>query len=60
MPTKENTLQLPSQFPCTSTSESDSETQISFIKIGKNIMYNNNIYTNFMKAIVILFLHFYL
>ena len=59
MSTKENTLQLPPQFPCNSTSESDSETQISFIKIGKNIMYNN-IYTNFMKAIVILFLHFYL
>ena len=54
MSTKENTLQLPPEFPCTSTSESGSETKININKIGKNIMYNNNIYINFMKAIVIL------
>ena len=32
---KENTLQLPPQFPSTSTSESESETKINLIKIGK-------------------------
>ena len=43
MSTKENTLQLPPQFSNTSTSESESETKINLIKIGKYIMYNNNI-----------------
>ena len=43
MSTKENTLQLPPQFHSTSTSESESETKINLIKIGKYIMYNNNI-----------------
>ena len=37
-----NTLQLP-QFHNTSPSESKSETKINLIKIGKYIMYNNNI-----------------
>ena len=48
MSTKENTLQLPPEFPCTSTSESDSETKTNINKIGKNIMYNNNIYIFFI------------
>ena len=43
MSTKENTLQLLPQFHCTSASESESETKINLIKIGKYIMYNNNI-----------------
>ena len=43
MPAKENTLQLPAQFHSTSASESESETKINLIKIGKYIMYNNNI-----------------
>ena len=43
MSTKENTLQLPPQFHSTSTSESESETKINLIKIGKYVMYNNNI-----------------
>ena len=43
MSTKENTLQLPPQFHSTSASESESETKINLIKIGKYIMYNNNI-----------------
>ena len=60
MSTKENTLQLPPQFHSTSASESESETKINLIKIGKYIMYNNNIYTDFMKAIMILSSHFYL
>ena len=43
MSIKENTLRLPPQFHSTSTSESESETKINLIKIGKYIMYNNNI-----------------
>ena len=43
MLTKENTLQLPPQFYSTSASESEPETKISLIKIGKYIIYNNNI-----------------
>ena len=43
MSTKENTLQLLPQFHSTSTSESESKTTINLVKIGKNIMYNNNI-----------------
>ena len=43
MSTRENTLQLPPQFHSTSASESESETKINLIKIGKYIMYNNNI-----------------
>ena len=43
MLTLENTLQLPPQFHSTSTSESEPETKINAIKIGKNIMYHNNI-----------------
>ena len=35
MSTKENTLQLPPQFPSTNTSESKSETKINLTKIGK-------------------------
>ena len=42
MSTKENTLQLPPRFHSTSASESESETKINLIKIGKYIMYNNN------------------
>ena len=60
MSTKENTLQLPPQFHSTSASESESETKINLIKIGKNLMYNNNILTDFMKVIMILSSHFYL
>ena len=41
MSTKENTLQLPSQFH--SSFESESETKINLIKIRKYIMFNNNI-----------------
>ena len=41
MSTKENTLQLLSQFH--SSFESESETKINLIKIRKYIMYNNNI-----------------
>ena len=43
MSTRENTLQLPPQFPSTSASESASETKINLIKIGKYVMYNKNI-----------------
>ena len=43
MSSKENTLQLPRQFHNTSPSESKSETKINLTKIGKCIMYNNNI-----------------
>ena len=43
MLTKENTLQLPPQFHSTSASESEPETKINLIKIGKYIIYNNNI-----------------
>ena len=43
VPIKENTLQLPPQFYSTSASECESETKINLIKIGKYIMYNNNI-----------------
>ena len=43
MSTEENTLQLPPQFYNTSTSESESETKINLINIGKYVMYNNNI-----------------
>ena len=43
MSTKENTLQLLPQVHSTSASESESETKINLIKIGKYIMYNNNI-----------------
>ena len=43
MSTKETPLQLPRQFHSTSASESKSETKINLIKIGKYIMYNNNI-----------------
>ena len=43
MSTKENTLQLPPQFYSTSASEIEAETKINLIKIGKYIMYNNNI-----------------
>ena len=52
--------QLPTQFHSTSTSDSESETKINLIKIEKYIMYNNNMYTDFIKAIVILSSHFYL
>ena len=58
--TKENTLQLPPQVPSTSASESESETKIHLSKIGKYIMYNSNIETDFMKAIMILSSYFYL
>ena len=60
MSTIENTLQLPPQFHTTSASESKSETKINLIKTGKYIMYNNNIQTDFMRAIMILCSHFYL
>ena len=43
MSTKESNLQLPPQFRSTSTSESESETKIDLIKIGKYIVFNNNI-----------------
>ena len=43
MSTKENTLQLPPQFHSTSASESKSETKINLSKIGKYIIYNNNV-----------------
>ena len=43
MSTKENNLQLPPQFHSTSASESESGTKINLIKIGKYIMFNNNI-----------------
>ena len=43
MSTKENTLQLPPHFHSTSASESESETKIDLIEIGKYIMHNNNI-----------------
>ena len=43
MSTRENTLQLPPQFHSTSASESEPENKINLIKIGKYIMYNNNI-----------------
>ena len=60
MSTKKNTLQLPPQFDSTSVSESKSESKINLIKIGKYIMYDNNIQTDFMRAIMILSLPFYL
>ena len=60
MSAKKNTLQLPPQFHSTSASESKSETKINLIKTGKYIMYNNNIQTDFMRAIMILSSHFYL
>ena len=60
MSTKENTVQLPPQFHSTSASESESETEINLIKVEKYIMYNNNILTDFMRAIMILPSHFYL
>ena len=43
MPTRENNLQLQPQFHSTSASECESETKINLIKIGKYVMYNNNI-----------------
>ena len=43
MSTKENILQLPRQFHSTSPSESKSEIKINLIKIGKYVVYNNNI-----------------
>ena len=43
MSTKENNLQLQPQFPSTSTSESELETKINLIKIGKYTIHNNNI-----------------
>ena len=43
MSTKENTLQLSPQFHSTTASDSESRDQINLIKIGKYIMYNNNI-----------------
>ena len=43
MSTKENTLHLPPQFHSTSASENKSGTKINLIKIGKYIIYNNNI-----------------
>ena len=43
MSTRQNTLQLPPHFHSTSTSMSEAETKINLIKIGKYIMYNNNI-----------------
>ena len=43
MSTRENTLQLPPEFHGISASESESENKINLIKIGKYIMYNNNI-----------------
>ena len=43
MSTKANSLQLPPQFHSTSTSESESETKINLIKIGEDVIYNNNI-----------------
>ena len=60
MSAKENTLQLSPQFQSTSTSESKSWTKIKLTKIGKYIIYRKNIYTDFMKAIVILSWYFYL
>ena len=60
MSIKENTLQLPPQFHSTSASKSTSETKKNLIKIGKYIMYNKNIQTDFMRAIMILSSHFYL
>ena len=43
MSTKESILQLPPQFLSTSASESESETKVNVIKIGKYTMYNSNI-----------------
>ena len=43
MSTKKNSLQLPPGFHSGSTSESESETKINLIGIGKYIGYNNNI-----------------
>ena len=60
MSIKENTLQLPPQFHSSSASKSTSETKKNLIKIGKYIMYNKNIQTDFMIAIMILSSHFYL
>ena len=60
MSTKKNTLLLPPQFHSISASESKSETKINLIKTGKYIMYNNNIQTDFMSALMILCSHFYL
>ena len=55
-----NEIQLPPQFHSTSASESEAETEINLIKVQKYKMYNNNISTEFMKAIMILPSHFYL
>ena len=55
MSSKESSLQLPPQFHSTSASEGRSETKINLIKIGKYIMYNNNILTDFMRAIMTVF-----
>ena len=52
--------QLPTQFHSTSTSDSESVTKINLIKIEKYIMYNSNIYTDFIKAVVILSSYVYL
>ena len=41
--TKESSLQLPPQFPSTSSFESESKTEINLIQIEKYIMYKNNI-----------------
>ena len=41
--TKENTLQLPPHFHSSSTFESETEAKINLNKIGKYIMYENNI-----------------
>ena len=43
MSTRDNTLQLPPQFHSISASESESENKRNLIKIGKYIVYNNNI-----------------
>ena len=43
MSTKENSLQLPPGFHSASTSESESETKINLIGIGKYVGYSNNI-----------------
>ena len=42
MSTKEITLQLPPHLHSTCGSESESETKINLIKIGKYVMYNTN------------------
>ena len=47
MSTNKNTLQLPPQFPSTSTSKSESENKMNLIKIGKCILYKS--YCDFIK-----------